>query len=78
MEIIQTRTKKWGNSIGMVLPKEIVVRNNIRENQPLKLAILNEEGNVVERSFGKLKGKLKISSQKMKDNLREDETDTVL
>ena len=78
MEIIQTKTKKWGNSIGMVLPKEMVVRNNIRENQLLKLAILNEDGNVVERSFGKLKDKLKISSQKMKDNLREDETDIVL
>lgn len=36
---IKTKTKKWGNSIGVVIPKEIVKGEKIKLNQEITLMI---------------------------------------
>lgn len=36
---IKARTKKWGNSIGVVIPKEVIREENIQPNQEITLMI---------------------------------------
>jgi hypothetical protein len=37
--MIVTKTRKWGNSIGVVLPKQEVERLRIKENQEITIDI---------------------------------------
>ncbi len=36
---IKVKTKKWGNSIGVLIPKEVVKEENIKPNQEIILMI---------------------------------------
>ena len=36
---IKAKTKKWGNSIGVIIPKEVVRDNNIKPNQQVTLML---------------------------------------
>ena len=36
---IKARTKKWGNSIGIIIPKEIIRQQNIKPDQEVTLMI---------------------------------------
>lgn len=36
---IKAKTKKWGNSVGIIIPKEIVREENIKSNQEVILMI---------------------------------------
>ena len=74
MEII-TRTKKWGSSLGIIIPKIIVERENLKQNQEIKiLAVETKEKTRIKDIFGKLKD-WKINSQKFKDEIRKEESD---
>jgi len=77
MKSINIRPKKWGNSLGLVLPKQIVVEAHITENQDIEILIL-KKGNVLTKSFGMLEGKDVESSQKMKERIREDDGSVLL
>ena len=66
---IKTFTRKWGNSIGVVLPKEFVEKQKIKENQEIIINVIQEAdlSNIV----GMIK-KRKMSGQKMKDLARKE------
>ncbi len=70
---VEVKTKKWGNSIGVVLPKELVEKQNIKENEKIMINIIKETD--LSDIFGSLKGRIKINSQKLKDLLREEEAE---
>ena len=36
---IKAKTRKWGNSIGVLIPKEVVKNENLKVNQELTLII---------------------------------------
>ena len=61
--------KKWGNSLGVILPSNVVQKNKLKENDKIKIFVV-KESDVLKRTFGKLKDKLKQSSQEMKDEFR--------
>ena len=67
MSQIQTVTRRWGNSLGIAIPKEIVEMEHLGENQ----RVLIEIKKVID--VRKLKGLLtfKKSSQELKDEMRE-------
>lgn len=67
--VIQTRTKvrEWGNSLGIVIPKEIVIKEGLRPNEHVTITISRKQ--ILEDFFGKLK-KARIDAQKMKDESR--------
>jgi antitoxin component of MazEF toxin-antitoxin module len=69
VETFDVFVKKWGNSLGAVLPKSVVQKNKLKENDKIKVFVI-KEGDVLKRTFGRLKGKLKQSSQEMKDEFR--------
>ena len=71
METIEAKTKKWGNSLGIVIPKEIVRKEKIREGQKVKVLLVKDRG-LLKETFGMMKGKWKEPTQKMKDKLRKE------
>lgn len=65
---IEVITKKWGNSMAVILPKEFVVKANLKENQKVCISIFKKAD--LSNVFGLIK-KRKMSAQKMKDLARE-------
>ncbi len=64
----ETIVKKWGNSLGVVLPKELVYRQHLHENDKISILVVKEAD--LSSSNGSLKGKLKMSGQQFKDMVR--------
>ena len=65
---IKTKAKKWGSSLGIILPKLIVEARKIRENDDVIIEIKNRP--IAGKLFGRLKGKFKKSTQELKDEAR--------
>ena len=64
-------TKKWGNSLGVTLPKDIVQKANLKENETIHIIIV-KRNDVFKRTFGMLKGKIKEDTQTIKNKLRKE------
>ena len=67
--VIEVQVKKWGNSLGVILPKEIIEQKHLKEDDKIVLLDVVKEGNL-SKSFGALKGKLHLSGQELKDMAR--------
>jgi len=67
--IIQTKTKirEWGNSLGVIIPKEVIIKEGLRVNEQVIISINRKQ--TLEDFFGKGKGKIK-DAQKAKDESR--------
>ena len=63
MEQINTRAKRWGNSLGIVLPKKIIDSQQIKEGSEIKIIIESKNKTKVKNLFGILKGKLKKDTE---------------
>lgn len=63
---IKTQVKKWGNSIGIVLPREFVISKNIKENDTIMIDVVKQA------DFSDVFGTLpkKMSGQQFKDMVR--------
>lgn len=70
MVLIESQVNKWGNSLGIVIPKEVVDKEGIKENEKVRFLIVKDSRNVLKETFGLLKGKLKKPTQQIKDELR--------
>ena len=68
MKEIETKAKKWGDSIAIIIPKEIVKKEGIKVNQKLHI-ILKKEIDFSD-VFGKWK--TKKTAQQLKDESKED------
>ena len=66
-----TKTRKWGNSLGVIIPKETVEKERIKEDEKIRFMILRNT-RVLKESFGTLKGKWKKSGQQIKDQARKE------
>ncbi len=51
MTEIHSIARKWGNSLGIIIPKEVVEQENITENEPLTV-ILQKKKPIVQEFFG--------------------------
>jgi len=69
-DTIKTRTRKWGNSIGVIIPNAISRELKIKENEEIEMLLFKKRP--LKKLYGILKGKIKESSQVMKDRLRKD------
>jgi len=61
--------RKWGNSLGATFPKELLEKENIHEDDRLRVIVVKEE-NPLKSLFGIGKGRIKQSAQEIKDELR--------
>ena len=69
MTVIDVRVKKWGNSFGVVIPKEVIEKEDIKEDEDVRLIVVKKSSKILKETFGMLKGKIKKSTQQIKDEL---------
>jgi bifunctional DNA-binding transcriptional regulator/antitoxin component of YhaV-PrlF toxin-antitoxin module len=55
--MIKAHTRAWGNSIGVVIPREVVRELNIKPHEELVIDIQRKSGTVLKELFGALKWK---------------------
>ena len=67
METIECIPRRWGNSLGIAIPQEVVKRENIIPGEPLVISLRTRPD--FESVFGVLKSKQ--SAQEAKDEMRE-------
>jgi len=63
---LETIARKWGDSIGFIIPKEIAEKEKIKPNSKVKFEIIKVSD--ISDTFGKLKRK--VSGQEFKDRAR--------
>mgnify|MGYP001598213926 CR=1 FL=1 len=63
---IEAISRKWGHSVGLVIPKEVVKKENIKLNEKLLINIMKPAN--IRHLFGSLKRKM--SGQEFKDMVR--------
>ena len=56
--------KKWGNSYGIIVPKEVLQKQGLKENAKV-LVLLAQPGKVLKKTFGMFKH-LKLTGQEAK------------
>ena len=64
-----TKTRRWGNSLGMRIPKDVVNEMKLRENQEIVVEIKPKD-NPLKELFGLGKGKIKKSTEQILRELR--------
>ena len=57
---IETKTRRWGSSLGIIIPKELVKEERLREGQEIRIDILSRKKTTGADIFGKLKFKKPI------------------
>ncbi|MDO8508492.1 MAG: AbrB/MazE/SpoVT family DNA-binding domain-containing protein [Nanoarchaeota archaeon] len=70
MSVIDVKVKKWGNSFGVVIPREVIESENIKEEEDVRLIVVKNSSKIFKETFGIGKGKLKKSGQEFKDEAR--------
>ncbi len=66
---IKTKAKKWGSSIGIIIPKEIVEAKKIKQNDEIIIEIKSRP--LARELFGRFpEWKSKKSTQELKDEMR--------
>ena len=66
---IEVKTKKWGNSIGIIIPSETVERLRIKPEEKIVIQI-EKKTNVLREMFGSMKSKK--SSEQMLQEVRKE------
>lgn len=69
MVIVKGRIREWGNSLGIVIPKEKIEEAGLVKDQEVTIDLKVE--NPIKAIFGILKDS-KIDAQKAKDELRKE------
>ena len=67
---IETTARKWGNSIGISLPRDVVERANIKPNKEVRVFIQEKKVDA-SKFFGTLK--ITQPTQEILDEIREGE-----
>ena len=71
---IETKTKKWGSSLGIIIPKKIVEEENLEQNQIVRILAVEVKSKIKTRKiFGALKN-WKINAQTFKNQIRKEES----
>jgi len=65
----EIKTKKWGNSIGIIIPSRIIEKLNIKPEENLVVEI-NKTENVLKELFGTMKSK-KTAGQMIDETRKE-------
>jgi len=68
MTATQARVRRWGSSLGVVLPRGLVRSEGLREGDAIILQV--KKALTVRETFGALR-KWRVDPQKIKDEIRE-------
>lgn len=64
---IEVTLKKWGNSMGIILPKEVIEEKNLKEKDKIMIEVVKKAN--LKKHFGSLK--MNMTGQEFKDMVRE-------
>lgn len=64
---IEVKVKRWGNSMGVILPRGFIEKEKLKENDKVVIEVVKEAD--LSNIFGSLKKK-RISGQEFKDIVR--------
>jgi antitoxin component of MazEF toxin-antitoxin module len=67
MEKVNVKVRKWGNSFGVILPKDVVNSQNIKEGLEVEITIQPKNKTKARALFGLLKGKLGNTEKLIKE-----------
>lgn len=70
MTVIEVKLKRWGNSLGVVIPRDVVKKENMKEEENVRLIVVKDSKKAFKETFGIGKGKVRISGQELKDGAR--------
>ncbi len=72
---IEVKTKKWGNSLGIIIPSKEAESLKLKENQTIKIDIHLTTENPLKEMFGSFKDKKdKITLEDLKEFRKETES----
>lgn len=71
MTVIEAKVKRWGNSLGIIIPSEAAEENNLKENKNIKVIILKDSREAFKKTFGIAKH-IKKTGQQFKDDARKE------
>ena len=57
MEIFRAKPKRWGNSLGVTIPNDIVRRQHITPDKEVEFLVVGDGMDKVRKSFGTLRPK---------------------
>ena len=63
----ETKVKKWGNSAGVVVPKDAIKKEHLKVNQKVRVIITPKNAMKVEDIFGGLKNWKKSTEEIMRE-----------
>jgi len=67
MRAFETIPKKWGNSLGVTIPKEIVDSERLFPGKKVRVFVVSDQSDKLRRIFGSLK--LKMPTQKAMEEI---------
>lgn len=70
MAEVHARIKKWGNSFGVILPKEVIDSEHLRENQEITFWIMKPV--FAKDIFGMAKSKSKKNTSEILKEIRKE------
>jgi len=68
MAEVETQARRWGDSLAIIIPKDVVNSENIRPNDKIRVSIQKEQD--LSDLFGRFK--TKKTPQQLKDESRKD------
>jgi len=71
MEKTNVKVRKWGNSFGVILPKSIVDKQDIKDGMEIEIIVEAKNKTKVKDVFGILKGKLKRPEKSTQEIMNE-------
>ena len=72
ISMITTKVKKWGNSFGLIIPKDEMRKLNINENQEVVVDITKKENPLKELFGSGKKHKINKSTEQILKEVRKD------
>ena len=63
--VVKSKLKRWGNSFGLIVPKDVIDSEDLKENQEIEYMIIKDSKKRLHEMFGSLKGKFKKSTEEM-------------
>ncbi|MFH1056137.1 MAG: AbrB/MazE/SpoVT family DNA-binding domain-containing protein [Candidatus Altiarchaeota archaeon] len=71
MKPLQVTVHKWGNTLGIRIPKEVAKREGLEDGKSIDILFLKDNTNL-RKSFGSCKGAFTRPTQDIKDELRKE------
>jgi antitoxin component of MazEF toxin-antitoxin module len=65
---IKVKTRKWGNSIGIIIPKEVVKKEKIKPRQEVSILLI-KNSNALKKTFSTMKDRIKEPTQRIMDEI---------